>query len=317
MDVSARTLRLLGLLQSHRFWAGDDLAIRLGVSLRTLRRDIDRLRELGYPVEATRGVAGGYQLAPGASLPPLTLDEEEAVALAVGLQSAAHQAPAGLAEASVRALAKVVQVLPKPLRRKVEVLLATTSAPAWGTPAPGVDAETLVVIARACRDAERVRLSYTASDDTRSQREVEPVRLVPIRGRWYLVCYDLTRQDWRTLRVDRVSQARPAGTPFRPRDVPGGDPVAYVQQGLRHGRVLIEAEVTVFAAAETVRSQIGRWARVTALPDKTSQVRMEVDSLAWVAMAIGSTGAQFKIVGPPELADLVSDWADRFDRAAR
>lgn len=316
MDVSARTLRLLGLLQSHRFWAGDDLATRLGVSLRTLRRDIDRLRELGYPVDATRGVAGGYQLSPGASLPPLTLDEEEAVALAVGLQSATQQAPAGLAEASLRALAKVVQVLPKLLRRRVEVLLATTSTPALGVSAPPVDAETLVVIARACRDAERVLLRYAAADGTPSRREVEPVRLVPVRGRWYLVCYDLARQDWRTLRVDRVSQARPTGAPFRPRQVPGGDPVAYVQQGLRRGRVLMEAEVVVFATPEAVRAQIGRWAQVTAEPDGTSRVRMEVDSLAWVAMAVGSTGVEFKVVGPPELADLVADWADRFGRAA-
>src|SRR5215217_1630885 len=162
-DPSARTLRLLSLLQQRRYWAGPDLADRLGVSVRTLRRDVDRLRELGYPVEAQRGVDGGYQLAPGAALPPLVLDDEEAVALTVGLQTAAQSAIAGTAESSVRALAKVVQVMPPGLRRRVEALRAVTEPAGWGSTTAVVDPESLAVVAQACRDAERLAFGYTAA----------------------------------------------------------------------------------------------------------------------------------------------------------
>jgi predicted DNA-binding transcriptional regulator YafY len=179
-DPSARTLRLLSLLQQRRYWAGRDLADRLGISLRTLRRDVDRLRELGYPVEARRGVDGGYQLAPGAALPPLVLDDEEAVALAVGLQTAAQSAVAGTAESSVRALAKVVQVMPTRLRRRVEALRAVTDPAPWAGPQHLVDPEALTVVAQACRDCERLDFAYTAADATPSDRRVEPHRLVTL-----------------------------------------------------------------------------------------------------------------------------------------
>jgi biotin operon repressor len=188
--TSNRTLRLLSLLQARRFWAGGDLAGRLEVSLRTLRRDVDRLRELGYPVEARPGVDGGYSLAPGAALPPLVLDDDEAVALAVGLQAAAQTPVAGMAESSVQALAKVVQVMPARLRRRVDALRAVTVPAGWGTAAPLVDPAVLTTLALACRDAERVRFRYTDGAGARSERLVEPFRLVQSGRRWYLVAYD-------------------------------------------------------------------------------------------------------------------------------
>ncbi len=205
-NTSTRTLRLLSLLQARRYWPGAELAERLRVSPRTLRRDIDRLRELGYPVQAQRGVEGGYQLAAGAALPPLLVDDEEAVALAVGLQAAAQGAVEGIAESSVRALAKVVQVMPARLRRRVEALGAMTVPASWGGEAqPSADPHALTTVALACRDSERLRFSYIAAGGEQSARHVEPHRLVLLTRRWYLVGYDLTRHDWRTFRLDRLS----------------------------------------------------------------------------------------------------------------
>ena len=180
-NTSSRTLRLLSLLQTHRYWPGTQLADRLGVSVRTLRRDIDRLRELGYPVEASRGVDGGYQLAAGAALPPLVLDDEEAVALAVGLQAAAQSGVAGVAESSVRALAKVVQVMPPRLRRRVDALRTMTIPTGWEQPSATVDPDVLTAVAQACRDTERLEFGYTAADGERTDRHVEPLRLVSAR----------------------------------------------------------------------------------------------------------------------------------------
>src|ERR1700716_2305137 len=157
-NTSSRTLRLLSLLQTHRYWPGNELAERLEVSVRTLRRDVDRLRELGYPVDAQRGIDGGYQLAAGAALPPLVLDDEEAVALAIGLRTAAQGAIAGIEDSSVRALAKLAQVMPPTLRRRVDALRSATISAVWGS-GPSVDAGVLTVVAQACRDEERLRFS--------------------------------------------------------------------------------------------------------------------------------------------------------------
>jgi predicted DNA-binding transcriptional regulator YafY len=199
-NTSSRTLRLLSLLQTHRYWPGAELADRLGVSVRTLRRDVDRLRELGYPVEANRGVDGGYQLAAGAAMPPLVLDDEEAVALAVGLQAAANGGVAGVAEASVRALAKVVPVMPPRLRRRVEALRMATVPATFADGGPAVDPGTLTAVAQACRDAERLEFGYAAADGTRTDRLAEPFRLVPLGRRWYRwVCSSDSRRSVREL----------------------------------------------------------------------------------------------------------------------
>src|ERR1700744_280628 len=321
-NTSARTLRLLSLLEARRDWPGEELAGQLGVSPRTLRRDVDRLRELGYPIEAQRGVAGGYQLAAGAALPPLVVDDEEAVALALGLQSAAQGAVEGISEASVRALAKVVQVMPPRLRRRAQALGAMTEPASWdgagswpGTGRDSVDPGVLTAVALACRDAERIRFSYTAATGEQTRRHAEPHRLVLLGRRWYLVGYDLDRQDWRSYRVDRLGEPRGTGARCRPRELPADDAAAFVRACITSARAGYDVEVLVDAPAEQVRERIGRWMTVTRAGAGRCRVTMTTDTLDWAILGLGSVGADFTVVGPPELAALVRDWGERFSRA--
>jgi predicted DNA-binding transcriptional regulator YafY len=314
-NTSTRTLRLLSLLQTHRYWPGTELAERLGVSVRTLRRDIDRLRELGYPVEAQRGVDGGYELAAGAALPPLVIDDEEAVALAVGLQAAAQGAVEGIAESSVRALAKVVQVMPARLRRQVEALRAMTVPAGWDGPArAGVDPGVLTTVALACRDSEHLRFAYTAVGGQHTDRHVEPHRLVCLGRRWYLVAYDLTRHDWRSFRVDRLTAPHGTGSRFRPRDLPAADAAEFVRAGLNNLPHPYRVEVLVDAPAATVRERIGRWSTVEEVDAEHCRVRMTADSLDWPTMALGVLGADFRVLDPPELLAQIHNWGARFNR---
>jgi predicted DNA-binding transcriptional regulator YafY len=314
-NTSSRTLRLLSLMQTHRYWPGQELADRLGVSLRTLRRDVERLRELGYPVNASPGVDGGYQLAAGAALPPLVLDDEEAVALAVGLQTAAQGAVAGIAESSVRALAKLTQVMPPKLRRRVDAVRTMTDAPGWGARGgPTVDPAALVALAQACRDAERLRFGYSAASGERTSRHVEPLRLVRLGPRWYLVAYDLDRHDWRSFRLDRLSDPATTGARFRPRELPAEDAAAFVRAGIGGLPAPYTVRARVAAPVERVRAAIGRWARVDA-DGEGCLVSMRTDSLEWPAMALGTVGAEFTVLGPPEMVDYLRDWSGRFDRA--
>ncbi len=319
-NTSSRTLRLLSLLQTHRYWPGTELADRLGVSVRTLRRDVDRLRELGYPVEAQRGVDGGYQLAAGAVLPPLVVDDEEAVALAVGLQAAAQGPVEGIAESSVRVLAKVIQVMPARLRRRVEALRAMTVPATPGSPtrAP-VDPNVLTTIALACRDDERIRFGYTAADGRRTERHVEPHRLVSLGRRWYLVGYDLLRNDWRSFRIDRLSDPHGTGARFRQRKLPAKDAAAFVRDGLGMGNVPmpIRSEVVVHASAELVREKTGRWSTVEPIDEHSCRMVMTSDTLDWPVMALGTLRAEFEVVSPPELVDQLLEWAGRFGRQVR
>jgi predicted DNA-binding transcriptional regulator YafY len=314
-NTSSRMLRLLSLLQTHRHWSGDDLSDRLEVSIRTLRRDIDRLRDLGYPVQASRGVDGGYQLAPGAALPPLVLDDEEAVALAVGLQNAAQGGVSGLAEPSVRALTKVVQVMPPRLRRRVDALRSATVAPDWSGSAPSLDPEVLVAVAQACRDTDRLEFGYTAADGAVTERLVEPLRLVPIERRWYLVGYDLRRHDWRSFRLDRLTGPRRTGVQFRPRELPADDAASFVLARLDRVQSTISVEVMVDADPDQVDRTIGRWASVQAHPGGGCLVRIQADSLFWPAMAMGALDADFSVISPPEFVDYLRHWIDRFGRA--
>jgi predicted DNA-binding transcriptional regulator YafY len=314
-NTSSRTLRLLSLLQTHRYWPGAELAGRLEVSVRTLRRDVDRLRELGYPVEAHRGVDGGYQLAAGAAMPPLVLDDEEAVALAVGLQAAAHGGVAGVAEASVRALAKVVPVMPPRLRRRVEALRTATVPASFPDRGPAVDPGVLTTVAQACRDTERLEFGYAAADGTRTDRLVEPFRLVPLGRRWYLVAYDLHRHDWRSFRLDRLTDPRRTGARFRPRELPAGDAAAFLRARLRNLPTSYDVEVLVDAPAEVVRTRLGRWAVVEEVEEGRCRLRMSTDSLDWAAFAVGSVGAEFTVVGPPQMREYIGEWAARFARA--
>jgi predicted DNA-binding transcriptional regulator YafY len=320
-NTGARTLRLLSLLQTHRHWTGAALAERLGVSPRTLRRDVDRLRELGYPVDAHPGVEGGYQLAAGAALPPLVVDDEEAVALAVAMHAAATGAVPGIEEAAVRALTKVVQVMPPRLRRRVDALRAVTVPATWGgsAAAPALDAEVLIGVAQACRDTERLRFAYTARAGERTERHVEPHRLVPLGRRWYLVAYDLTRHDWRSFRLDRLTEPRTTGAGFRPRDLPTADAAAFVKAGIEGRHAPQVVEVLVDAPAAAVRARVGRWATVTDAADGPTGERcllaMTSDALEWPAMALGVLGAEFTVLRPTELRDYLVEWGERFGRA--
>jgi predicted DNA-binding transcriptional regulator YafY len=312
---SLRMMRLLSLLQTHRYWPGAELADRLEVSLRTLRRDVDRLRELGYPVEAQRGVDGGYQLAAGASLPPLVLDDDEAVALALGLQAAAQAPVSGLADASVRALAKVAQVMPPRLRRRVEALRAATVASPFSGAGPDLDPAVLTTVAQACRDAVRLGFAYTAANGERTEREVEPLRLVPVGRRWYLVAYDLGRHDWRSFRLDRVEHPDATGVRFRPRELPAPDAAAFVRERLRKLPVTFTIEVVVEAPADGVRRTIGSWSTVEALGEDRCHVVMTADNLAWPTLGLVMLEAEFTVLRPAEMIEYLSTLAGRFSRA--
>jgi len=314
---SLRIMRLLSLLQTHRYWPGADLADRLEVSLRTLRRDVDRLRELGYPVEAQRGVDGGYQLAAGASLPPLVLDDDEAVALALGLQAAAQAPVAGLADASVGALAKVAQVMPPRLRRRVETLRAVTVTSPWSGPAPNVDPGVLTTVAQACRDAVRLRFSYRAASGERTDREVEPLRLVPLGRRWYLVAYDLGRHDWRSFRLDRLEQPGATGVRFRSRELPAPDAATFVRERLRNLPVTYTIEVIAEAPADDVRRVIGAWSTVESLEPGRCRVVLTTDTLSWPTLALAMIEAEFTVLRPPEMIDHLRRLAGRFMNATR
>ena len=221
MSTSERMLRLLSLLQTHRYWPGPELSDRLEVSPRTLRRDVDRLRELGYTVDAVRGAAGGYQLRAGGSLPPLLLEDEEAVAIAVGLRTAAAGAVAGMDGWSVQALSKVLSLMPPRLRRQMDAVASQTESPGPWEGAPVFDAAVLTTLAQACRDSELLRFDYTAREAEVTHRRVEPLRLVSLGRRWYLVAWDRDRLDWRSFRLDRISAPEPTGQRFRARELPG------------------------------------------------------------------------------------------------
>ncbi|MFW0789495.1 helix-turn-helix transcriptional regulator [Gordonia sp. CPCC 205333] len=306
-DTTTRTLKLLALLQAHRLWAATELADRLDTTERTVRRDVERLRELGYPVESVRGTGGGYQLAPGGSMPPLVVDEEEAVAIVAALRGAASGSAAGLAEASVRALAKVTQVLPPKLRKRADALRAM-SVVMPGETAPSLDAEALTTVALACRDAVELEFEYAPAERAGgrggvvlARRRVEPLRLVPMGRRWYLLAYDLDRVDWRTFRVDRLRNAKQGKRSFRPREVPGGDAAEYVRASLQSVWEAHQVKVLVQAPTSVVRERIGRWAQAQE-SDGATLVTMQVEDARWVAMAMGSLDADYEFVEiPPSL----------------
>jgi predicted DNA-binding transcriptional regulator YafY len=306
-------------MQSQRYWPGTELAERLGVSVRTVRRDVDRLRELGYPVEAARGVEGGYQLAAGASLPPLALDDDEAVALAVGLQAATASPVASMAEPSLRALAKVVQVLPRRLRRHVDALreMTVTASPyrPLAAGAAGPDPSVLLAAAQACRAGEGLTLDYTAADGARTERRVEPNRLVCLGPRWYLVAYDLDRQAWRNFRVDRIASMAADGRHFRPRELPVEDAAAFVRQNISSAATNFDVRAVLDCPAAIAQGRLGPWAHLAELSDGRCRLSIRTESLTWAAMALGTVAVDLTEVEPPELVTLLRDWSDRFARA--
>ncbi|MFI5866359.1 helix-turn-helix transcriptional regulator [Streptomyces sp. NPDC051546] len=251
-DLPARMLRLLSLLQTRREWSGGELAGRLGVTTRTVRRDIDRLRELDYPVEGTTGRAGGYRLAAGAAMPPLIFDDEEATATAVALRTAAGQLT-GMEETTLRALAKLEQVLPARLRAQVAALQQSTATIEWERRVPRADPATLAALAAACRDREIVTFAYTTRTGHDAGRRVDPHHLVASGGLWYLLAHDRDRQDWRVFRLDRIADLTAARHRYAPRPVPGGDPAVYVAGKIASAPVRYRAIATVREPADEVR----------------------------------------------------------------
>src|SRR3954470_24194752 len=255
LETSSRLLDLLTLLQARRDWPGAELAERLEVSRRTIRRDIERLRSLGYPVESLTGPAGGYRLQAGTAMPPLLLDEDEAIAIAVGLRTAARASVTGIEETAIRALVKLEQVLPAHLRRRIAALGSATVSPAPG--GPTVDPQQLTTIGAAARTPESLRFAYASRDGRATRREVEPHALVNRGRRWYLVAWDRGREDWRTFRVDRLTRPAPAGRRLAPRTLPAADAAAYVEQSIAGAFRRFEARVTVHAPAAEVARRLG------------------------------------------------------------
>ncbi|WP_158841707.1 helix-turn-helix transcriptional regulator [Saccharothrix deserti] len=316
LETSARLLRLLSLLQTRRDWPGPELAERLDVSPRTVRRDVDRLRELGYPVHATTGTFGGYRLGAGAALPPLLLDDEEAVAVAVGLRTASTGTVAGIEETSLRALAKLEQVLPSRLRHRVNTLQTYTVPVPRDTPAATVDPAVLTTLATACRDRERLRFDYHDHHGATSARAVEPHRVVTWGRRWYLVAFDVDRQDWRTFRVDRLTPKTPTGPRFTPRDLPDGDAAAYVARTASAAAWRHHAEVVVHAPADTVAARVNpAVGTVEPLSDTTCLLRTGADDLTTLAVHLGMLDADFDVTSPPELLEHLRALATRYGRA--
>ena len=315
-DTASRLLELLSLLQARRDWPGTELAERLGVSGRTIRRDVERLRALGYPVQSLTGPAGGYRLQAGTAMPPLLLDEDEAIAIAVGLRTAARASVTGIEETAIRALVKLEQVLPAHLRRRVAALGSATVAPAPG--GPTVDPQQLTTIGAACRDTECLRFAYASRDGTASRREVEPHALVNRGRRWYLVAWDRGREDWRTFRVDRLERAAATGTRFTPRELPAEDAAAYVAQSLAGAFSRYEARITVHAPAADLERRLSFvGGSVTVIDEHRCEYRVSDDNPDWLAMRISMLGFDVEVHEPPEVIAAMRELAARLTRATR
>ena len=315
LETSARLLRLLSLLQQRRDWPGPQLAAQLGVTVRTVRRDIDRLRELGYPVHATIGNTGGYRLAAGAAMPPLLLDDEEAVAVAVGLRTAAGGTVEGIEETSVRALAKLEQGLPPRLRDRVSALDATVVTRHW--PAAVVSADLLTTVAAACRDHQRLRVDYRSHTGHETTRTIEPHRLVHFGRRWYLVAYDLDRSDWRTFRVDRLRPWSPAGPRFTPREPPAVDIGAYASWAVGVDQYRYQARFTMYAPASQVGARVPPDAGlVEPVDENTCVLRAGSNSLDEVAVYVALIGAEITVHEPAELRDRMAALGALLTRAS-
>lgn len=299
MDTAERLLKLLGLLQARSDWTAEELADRLGVTTRTIRRDITRLRDLGYPVEALAGPGGGYRLGAGGKMPPLLLDDGEALAVALGLRMSAMTAVSGLEDHSVSALAKLEQVLPSRLRPRLEdISEATTST--LGVPRIQVDHSALAVVAAAIRARQRVRLDYVDSRGSESERHIEPVRLVHTGRRWYLVAFDLDRDDWRTFRLDRVTS--PSSTGMRAASRPVPDPVELVQRGITVDAWEFAASVILDASVERARREVAPTVgTLAAIDEKTSRLSIGADDMGWLARFLLGLSMGFEVEGPPEL----------------
>jgi predicted DNA-binding transcriptional regulator YafY len=316
-ETTSRTLLLLSLLQAHREWAGPELAERLGVTERTLRRDIERVRELGYRIEATRGPAGGYRLEAGGQLPPLLLTDDEAVTMALGLRLAAT---AGLVDGELTtqtALAKFEQLLPSALRGRVAALASHSQAasPREAT----VSQKLLGALAIACRDCERIRFAYSDGAGKKSSRVVEPHGLVAASRNWFLVCWDLDRQDWRTFRVDRMSKFFGTRVRFPPRQLPTGTAAEFVTRSLGALRRQVRIEVVLQLPIAQARAAFGAWGRQTVAIDATTtlwSIEAESGEHAFGALAWIPSGVEYEVRADPQLLGYFRDAATRALAAA-
>jgi len=317
-DPTGRALQLLSLLQSHRLWRGAELAERLDVTERTVRRDVDRLRDLGFQVDATPGSDGGYRLATGAHLPPLLFDDDEAVAVVVGLRAAAGAAIAGIEHTSLQALAKVEQTLPDRLRRRVSELdRSVVSLRRAHRDDSVVDPETLSVLASACQSHEEVRFGYQRRDGDYSRRLVEPHQLLSAGRLWYLIAWDLRRTDWRTFRLDRLSDVQLAGVHFTPRDVPGGDAATYLAASVASIPLEIETLVAVRAPYEHVSEALS-WIQHTPVDTEADSctIRLQANQLDSLVMAVArlALGAPVRVIEPGVVADEVDRLIGRLNQ---
>lgn len=309
MDTTARLLRLLSLLQARPVWAGAELAGRLGVTTRTLRRDMARLRDHGYPVEAESGPNGGYRLVAGGALPPLLLDDEEAIAVALSLRAAAGGTLPGFEDSAVAALAKIEHVFPARLRGRVETLAAATVRLTGHAPSPDpMSIPALVTIAQACRGPERLRFAYTDGSGSRTERHVEPYQLVHAGRRWYLVARDRDRDAWRSFRVDRISDPAPTGMRVTHRDPP--DAAQFVSEGMAVGAYVHRARVMLRVPFHEARRLVSAMVGVLEEAGDETLLRIGADDLEWIARYLASLPCRFRVLDPPELRAAVIAVAD-------
>ncbi len=314
-ETTSRVLQLLGLLQSRRVWTSEELAEQLGVTTRSVRRDVERLRDLGYPVHASKGHGGGYQLGAGAALPPLLLDPDEAVAMAVCLRLAAGGSVAGVGESALRALSKLDQVMPSRLRSQVSAIHDATVTLAWNSADSPVEPDVLMTLARACRDREHVSASYVDRAGSATERRLEPYQLVTTGKRWYLLAFDRDRQDWRSLRLDRMDDVRAVGSTFVAREAP--DAAAYVQRSISVSPYRYIARVR-FLAPEHVVAQHFSPSSVTIEADGPDAciVTAGADDPERMVFYFATVGAEFEVLEPPEVVRAVESVAERLRRAA-
>lgn len=312
--TTERVLRLLALLQTRPQWTAGQLSERLGVTTRSIRRDIERLRALGYPVQAVHGACGGYQLVAGKAIPPLLLDDDEAVAVAVSLHLAATGTLAGASDSALRALSKLDKVMPPRLRAEVQAIQAATDI--LGGPAqPEVDGDTLLTLARCCRDFVRARFEYAARDGAESSRTVEPVRLVATGRRWYLMAWDVDRDDWRTFRLDRMTNVTASTWRFRLREHP--DPVGFVQRAVSISPFRYLVRVLLHCSLDDAQTRVpARFGTLTAREGSSTLLEFGADSLDWPALYLAGMGVPFEVLEPTEMQDSMRSLSARLLAAA-
>jgi predicted DNA-binding transcriptional regulator YafY len=315
LSATARLIRLLSLFQAQRSWNGADLAARLEITGRTLRRDVDRLRSLGYTVDSTSGVAGGYRLGAGTALPPLLLEDEEAIAVALGLGNPAN-AEGDIETASMRALAKLEQLMPPPLRRRLDSVRASV-VPVMRSKSP-VRLKAVSFLAQACTDRLALRFGYRDHHDATTERSVEPHRVVQTGHRWYLLAWDTVREDWRTFRLDRIVGAEATGARFTPRRLPHGDVASYMEHALQVSPYLHHATVVVHAPPGALEAYLG-WVGGVPKPigDHATRITTGANSLDALAVWLGCLPHDVEVESPKELADHLALVAARLGKAAQ